>query len=134
MKNLIIREPENLLPLSIRFAREYLDELCKMQNDIAKVQESKELTTMHRALWTALIMEVGRLFDAHNDVVSFKKVPNLKTEIDKCHQEDIIGKIIETRNTFTGHFATNAKVVVSAAEICKSRLGEILERMSKLSI
>lgn len=72
MKNLIKRIPEILLPLSIRFAKEYLTELNKMQNDIEKVQESKKLTIIYRALWTSLVIEVARLFDTHNNVISYK--------------------------------------------------------------
>lgn len=134
MKNQIIREPENLLPLSVRFAKEYFTELCEMQSDIQKVQASKKLGTIHRAIWTSLIIEVGRLFDTHNDVISFKKIPHLKESIDKYHSEAIIGKIIETRKTFTAHFAGTAKEVASAPEICQSRLGEILNDLSKLSL
>lgn len=134
MKNLIKRKPEILLPLSIRFAKEYFDQLCQMQKDITNVQESKELTTIHRALWTALIIEVARLFDTHNNVISFKKIPLIRAEIDKYHSEAIIGKIIETRKTFTAHFAEEAQEVTLAPEICKSNLSKILDDLSKLSI
>lgn len=136
MKNLTKRDPETLLPLSLRFAKEYFEALCKMQRSIEAVQESKELTTKYRALWTALIIEVGRLFDTYTskDVISFKKLPHLKELIDKYHGEAVIGKIIETRNTFTGHFAKEARVVISGPEICDSNLGEILNDMSKIKI
>ena len=136
MKNLIKRDSEVLLPLSLRFAKEYIDELCKMQKNIEAVQELKEFTIKHRALWTALIIEVGRLFDSSNrkEVISFKKLPHLKSSIDKYHGEAIIGKIIDTRNTFTGHFAKEAVEVIMPTEICNSNLGKILNEMSKLSI
>jgi len=136
MKNVIKRTPEIILPLSLRFAKEYLSALCKMQSDVDAVQQSKDLTTTYRALWTALIIEVGRLFDTYNmkDTISFKKLPHLKKHIDKYHGEAVIGKIIQTRNTFTGHFALDAKIVISAQEICNSNLGEILEEMSKLQV
>ncbi len=136
MRNLIKRDPETLLPLSLRFAKEYFDALCKMQRNIEAVQESKELTINYRALWTALIIEVGRLFDTYKtkDVISFKKLPHLRESIDKYHGETVIGKIIETRNTFTGHFAKEAKVVITGPEICDSNLGEILKEMSKIKI
>ncbi|TAL49162.1 hypothetical protein EPN83_01310 [Patescibacteria group bacterium] len=136
MRNLIKREPDILLPLSLRFAKEYFNALCKMQTNIEAVQESNELTTTHRALWTALIIEVGRLFDTYNtkDVISFKKLPHLKNSIDRYHGEAIVGRIIDTRNTFTGHFAKEASTVITAPEICNSNLGEILDEMSKLSI
>ena len=139
MKNLIKRDPETLLPLSLRFAKEYFDALCKMQINIKVIQESKELTMTHRALWTALIIEVGKLFDTYNsnsskDVISFKKLTHLKPLVDKYHGEAIIGSIISTRNTFTGHFAQQASNVVTVSEICNSNLGKILDEMSKLSI
>jgi len=132
MKNLIGRNPETVLPLSLKFAKEYFDMLCKMQKDI---NESEELT-IHRALWTALIIEVGRLFDTYSkkDVVSFKKLPYLKKQIDNYHSVDIIRDIIETRNTFTGHFSKEGKNIISAPEICRSDLSKILKGMSKLSV
>jgi hypothetical protein len=134
MENLIKRSPEILLPLSLRFAKEYFEALCKMQKDIEMVQESKELTITQRALWTALIIEVGRLFDKHDDVISFKQTPYLEDKINKYHGETIIGKIIETRNTFTGHFAKKAEIVITASEICNSNLGKILDEMCQLPI
>lgn len=107
-----------------------------MHRSIQAVQESKEHTTKYRALWTALIIEVGRLFDTYKskDVVSFKKLPNLNELIDRYRGEAVIGKIIETRNTFTGHFAKEARVVISGTEICDSNLGEILNDMSKIKV
>ncbi len=105
-----------------------------MQSDIENVEDSKELTTIHRALWKALIIEVARLFDTHNNVISFKKIPSIKTKIDKYHSEAIIGKIIKTRNTFTAHFADNAEEITSASEICKSRLRNILDDLSNLAV
>lgn len=136
MKNIIKRDPKIVLPLSLRFAKEYLGELSKMQKNIDSVQESKERTTIHRALWTSLIIEVGRLFDAYDkkDTISFKKVTHLREEIDKYNGEAIVGKIIETRNTFTGHFSKNAEDVISAKEICDSNLSIILDKMSKLKL
>lgn len=134
MRNIIKRKPEVLLSISIRFAKEYLIELEKMQKDIEKVQQSKELTLIHRALWTSLIIEVAKLFDTHNNVISYKKLDHLKEEINKYHSEDIIGKIIETRKTFTSHFADTAKEVTMPPEICNSKLGKILDDLSSLSI
>ena len=130
------RDPESLLSLSLRFAKEYFDTLCKMQMNLDEVQESKELTMIHRALWTALIIEVGRLFDTYTnkDVISFKKLPHLKEKIDKFHGEAIIEKILDTRNTFTGHFARKENKISLAPEICNSNLGTILNEMSNLSI
>jgi hypothetical protein len=96
-----------------------------------KIQKSLQLDI--GALWTAFIIEVARLFDTHNNVISFKKVDAIKTEVDKYHSECIVGKIIATRNTFTAHFADNAKEIVSASEICESNIGKILDNLSKLA-
>ena len=136
MKNLIKRDPETLLPSSLRYAKEYLSALCRMQNEIDAVQESKELTIIHRALWKALIVEVGCLFDTYStkDTISFKKLPHLKNQIDKYHGEAVVRKIIETRNTFSAHFARDAKIIILAPEICDSNLAEILDEMSHLSV
>ena len=69
-----------MLKFSLRFAKEYLKTLCEMQkfhNEI-EIQESKELTIIQRALWTSLIIEVGRLFDTYKSkskkVISFKQL------------------------------------------------------------
>ncbi len=107
-----------------------------MQENIDAVQESKELTTTHRAVWTALIIEVGRLFDTYDkkDTISFKKLPHLKSQIDKYHGENIVTKIIETRKTFTGHFAKDAKNIISPQEMCNSNLAKILDEMTQLPI
>ncbi len=140
MDNLIKRKPEILLPLSLRFAKEYFDALCKMQTTytLDEIQESKELTMVQRALWTALIIEIGRLFDTYSQedkkVISFKKLPHLKDEITRLHGDAIIGKIIETRKTFTGHFAQKENRIISVSEICNSKLGEILNKMSSLLV
>ena len=136
MKNVITSNPKIVLPLSLRFAKEYLNKLSEMQKNINSVQESKELTVIHRALWTSLIIEIGRLFDTYDtkDVVSFKKLAHLKKQINKYHGESIVGKIIETRKTFTGHFAKKANTVITAHEICNSNLGQILDEMGKLPI
>lgn len=136
MKNVIKRDPKTVLPLSLRFAKEYLSKLSEMQKKINFIQESEELTIIHRALWTALIIEVGRLFDSYDkkDTISFRKLPHLKNKIDKYYGEVIVGKIIETRNTFTGHFSKNAKEVILAKEICDSKLSKILDEMSELEL
>ena len=62
------RKPEIQLPLSVRFAREYLELLCGMRerHTIDEIQESNELTVIHRSLWTSLIIEVGRMFDTYD--------------------------------------------------------------------
>ena len=114
--------------------------LCEMRTKYTddQIQDSNELVVRHRALWTALIIEVGRLFDTYNvggkDIISYKKLKHLKEQVDKLHGEAIIGKIIKTRKTFTGHWSKKKEKVISAPEICDSNLGELLERLNKLSV
>jgi len=134
------RKPNIILKLSLRFAREYFDMLEKMYKKytLEKIQESESLTITQRALWTSLIIEVGRLFDTYESVdkkvISFKKVNSLKREIDKIHGEVIIGKIIKTRKTFTAHWGEGKDEVVSVAQILSSNLKELLEKLEKLEI
>lgn len=134
------RNPKNVLPLSLRFAKEYFEMLCEMRRAYTEdqIQESKELTICQRALWTALIIEVGRLCDTYHangkDVISYKKVDHLKSDVNKFHGEAIIGKIINTRKTFTAHWSKKKENVVSIAEICSSNLGVLLKQLSELSV
>ncbi len=134
------RNPAIILPLSLRFAKEYLKTLCEIQksHNEVEIQESKELTVIHRALWTSLIIEVGRLFDTYRrgneKVISFKKLNCHKTEIDKIFNEDIIQRMITTRKTFTAHLDEKRNDIISVPEICESNLGDLLERLSKLKI
>lgn len=127
-----------LLKLSLRFAKEYLIELDKMQLNIEKVQESKKLSMLHRALWTSLIIEIGKLFDNLSDknkqVIYFKEIKKIKKEVDKLHGQVIIQKIINTRNTFTGHFSRKNNSVLSASNICNSNLKSILNELDSLPI
>jgi len=136
-RNLII-----ILSLSLRFAKEYYNYLCKLQKNhtIDEIQETKELTIIHRAMWTAFIMEMGKLFDTYDgkkEVISLKKILSSvnsawKKKIDSIHGEAIIQKIIKTRKTFTAHFGKEDEGVVSAAEICNSKIGKLLEDLDRL--
>jgi hypothetical protein len=131
------RNPIIILGLSLRFAKEYLEMLCKMQkiHTLDEIQESKKLTIIQRALWTSLIIEIGRLFDTYESknkqVISFKKINFLKKDIDNIHAEAIIGKIIKTRKTFTAHWGEEKNKVVSVAEVCNSNLGILLKKLDK---
>lgn len=129
------RNPIITLSISLRCAKEYLEMLCKIQKDHTKeeIQESKKLTITQRALWTALIIEIGRLFDEYKSkkVISFKNIDIIKKDIDAIHGQTIIGKIINTRNTFTAHWGEEKKEIVSAADLCNSNLGILLKKLDQ---
>jgi len=104
---------------------------------------SNNLLIIRRALWIALIIEIGRLFDTYetknNKVISLKKMDfsksnnsSVKEIIDNIHAEAIIGKIIKTRKTYTAHLGEEKEKIVSVAEICDSKLGELLSKLDKL--
>ncbi|MFH1822901.1 MAG: hypothetical protein ABH830_04340 [Patescibacteria group bacterium] len=122
------RNPIITLSLSLRFAKEYFEMLCEMRKKytLDEIQKSKKLTITQRALWTSLIIEIGRLFDNYESknkkVISFKKIDIIKNDIDAIHAEAIIGMIIKTRKTFTAHWGEEKKEVVSVAEVCKFRV------------
>jgi hypothetical protein len=131
------RNPIITLSLSLRFAKEYLKMLCNMQKTytLNEIQESEKLTIIQRALWTSLIIEVGRLFDTYEKknkkVISFKKIDFLKKNVNNIHAEAIIGKIINTRNTFTAHWGEEKNKIVSVSEVCSSNLGILLKKLDK---
>jgi len=128
------------LNLSLRFAKEYFEMLYKMRKNYTtdEIQESIKLTIIQRALWTSLIIEIGRLFDTYETknkkVISFKKIKSLEKDINNIHSEAIIGKIINTRKTFTAHWGKKKDKVVSVDEVCNSNLGTLLEKIEKLKI
>ena len=136
----IKRNPIVSIQLSLRFAKEYLDALCEMRKSHteAEIQTSKTLTIIHRALWTSLIIEVGRLFDTHKtkEVISLKnlKLPKVKKDINRIHGETIVGKIIDTRKTFTAHWDKEGNDITSVTEICNSKLGKLLYELNELLI
>ena len=124
------RNPNIALQLSLRFLKEYFRKLKQMQESYPsdEIQESKELV-IQRALWIALIIEVGKLFDdfnsRHKKVISLKQVSFFQNEpwknkIDSIYGEVIISKIIQTRKTFTAHWSEDNIKPVSIKEICDS--------------
>jgi len=127
-----------MLKLSLRFAKEYLKTLCEIQksHNEVEIQESKELTIIQRALWTSLIIEVGRLFDTYKSkdkkVISFKQLNHYEKEVDKIFKEDVIQRMRTTRHTFTAHLDEEKDDIISAPEICNSKLGELLDGLDKL--
>lgn len=136
-----LRNPVVILLLSLRFAREYYDYLCKFRkiHTIDEIQKSKELTIIQRAFWTALIIEIGKLFDTYNGnkkIISLKKLPSFKDcpwkqKIDLAHGGAIIQKIIKTRKTFTAHFGKTDEGVFGVTEICNSKLDKLLDDLGQ---
>lgn len=129
------RDPVITLSISLKCAKEYFEMLCKIREDHTKeeIQESKKLTITQRALWTALIIEIGRLFDEYKSkkVISFKNIDIIKKDIDTIHGQAIIKKIINTRNTFTAHWGEEKKEIVSVTDLCNSNLGILLEKLDQ---
>lgn len=133
------RNPTIALGLSLRFAKEYFEMLCEMRKayTIEKIEESNKLMIKQRALWTSLIIEIGRLFDTYETknkkVISFKKInfPEVKKKIDDIHAEAIIGKIIKTRKTFTAHWGEEKNNPISITELCNSNLGILLKKLDQ---
>lgn len=130
------RDSTSSLLLSLRFAKEYLDELNRIYKThlIDEIQESREISITQRALWVALIIEIGCLFDTYSskdkEIISLKKIVSLKKEIDRIHGEKVIGQIITTRNTFTAHKAVEKTKVISPKEIIDSNLSKLLNELS----
>lgn len=134
-----LRNPKIFLPLSLRFAKEYLKQLCAMRKRYSEdqIQESKKLVIIHRALWTALLVEVRKLFeDSRFDNYSLKKIDFLKREpykskIDKILGDADISKILDTAYTFTTHLGKKREKIYSVAEICVSKLGKLLDELQE---
>lgn len=135
------RNPDIFLSLSLRFAKEYFGQLCDVRKKYGEdgIQESKELTIHHRALWTALIVEIRKLFG-----VSFKKYKNYslleidffkvkpyKKIINSVYGNRVIQKILKTSNTFTIHLGKNKEEIFPVDKICDSDLKKILEQLQK---
>lgn len=138
MPEMETRNPIDSLQLSVRFAKEYLEKLDRIykSHSLDEIQESKDLTITQRAFWTALIIEIGCLFDTYSshdkEVISLKKIVTLKNQIDRIHGEKIIQQIIFTRNTFTAHKANKKSMPVSVEEIRNSKLKELLDKIDTL--
>jgi type II secretory pathway component GspD/PulD (secretin) len=133
------RNPIVTLSISLRHAKEYLEMLCELRkaHSIEEIQESNNLLIKQRALWIALIIEIGRLFDTYEaknkEVISLKKIdlPEVKQKIDEIHGNVIIGKIIETRKTFTAHWSKEKNDPISIIELCNSNLKSLLGQLDK---
>ncbi|MFA6393559.1 MAG: hypothetical protein WCW25_01670 [Patescibacteria group bacterium] len=133
------RNPIVILSISLRFAKEYLEMLCDINKTytMEEIQDSDELLCKRRALWIALIIEIGCLFDTYEaknkKVISFKKIniPIVKEKIDKIHGNSIIGRIIETRKTFTAHKGQEKINPISVEELCDSKLKILLGELDQ---
>lgn len=131
------RNPTIFLPLSLRFAKEYLVQLCEIKRvySEAQIQQSKELTIIHRALWTALVVEVRKMFDnSRFDSYSLKKIDFFqkephKSRVDRVYGDRVIQKIIKTGHTFTVHLGKNKEETYSTAEICNSNLEKLFTEL-----
>lgn len=133
------RKPAIYLSLSLRFAKEYFGQLCNIRKKYGEdgIQESKELTIYHRALWSALIVEIRKLFGASFkeykncsllEINFFKEEPYKKV-IDSVYGNRIIQKILKTSNTFTVHLGENKEEILPVNEICNSDLKKLLEQL-----
>jgi hypothetical protein len=142
------RNPVYALQLSLGNAKDFFEKLQGLTDEIGAMEKDlkstlkdgrdvwKETVLLRKAVWIALIIEIGRLFDTYDrvtqKVISFKKTiknPSLKKIVDQIHGESIIRKIIKSRNTFTAHIAEGQEDFISAPEICESNLGELLNRL-----
>lgn len=135
------RNPVSALQLSLKNAKDFYKKLFEINlkvNVAQKVnisdEEWKNLLVYQRALWIALIIEIGRIFDVYNKkpTISFKNIflkTKFKQKINLIYGEIIIGKILETRNTFTAHISEETKKIVSVDEICNSNLEKLLDEL-----
>ncbi|MBM3272869.1 hypothetical protein FJY94_06430 [Candidatus Kaiserbacteria bacterium] len=132
------RNASNFLSLSLRFAEEYLEGLQSLykRHSETDIQLSKELTTIHRALWTSLVVEVRKLFgksfkDYKNhslkEIKFFDRNPYKQT-IDNVYGAKIVQSILDMSNSFTVHLGQEKKFV-SAEEICDSNLDIQLKKL-----
>jgi len=135
------RNAANFLSLSLRFSDEYLAELCKLRKKHTEtdIQLSKELTTIHRALWTSLIVEIrklfGKSFKAYENYslleVSFFQNKPHKAVIDQVYGHKIVQNILTTSNTFTVHLGKKKMYILPVDEICKSDLRDQLKKLQE---
>ncbi len=119
-----------------------VERLAENTDDDADYQKYKELRTFQRALWIALIIAIGRLFDtferSDKKVISLKRTgffvenPEIKKRIDVISGDSIISRIIQTRNNYTAHLNQNEGDVISISEVCNSNIGKLLSEVEIL--
>ncbi len=135
------RNASAFLSLSLRFAKEYLKQLKALRkiHGEAEIQELNELTVHHRALWTALIVEIRKLFGASfkgyknyslREIDFFKNEPH-KTKIDTVYGNHIIQRILKTSNNFTVHLSQEQEVPLDIVQICNSNLEDLLTQLQE---
>lgn len=136
-----IRSPGPFLSLSLRFAKEYLKQLRDLReaHGESKIQQDKKLAIYHRALWTALIVEIRKLFgksfkEYKNfsllEIDFFKSEPH-KTTISQVFGDRTIQRILKTSNTFTVHLGQLNDVPLPVKDICESNLEVLLDSLQK---
>jgi hypothetical protein len=139
------RNPVYALQLSLMNAKEFYEKLCEVHLKIEETskrfdinrEEWRDPRILQKALWIALIIEIGRLFDDFREteskkVISFKKIfkdSPWKGKIDTVYGSAVISKIIETRNTFMAHISEEQKEIISVSEICNSNLNKLLNEL-----
>jgi|SRR3989338_120100 len=142
------RNPVYALQLSLQNAKEFLEKLCEFTDKLQELESDpnkllqknpdiwRETRILRKALWIALIIEIGRLFDTYENetkkVISFKKIfkdSSLENAVNSIHGEAIIAKILATRHTFTAHISENQGSILSAPEICNSNLRTLLDKL-----
>lgn len=150
------RNPAIALQFVLSNAIEYLNKLnelhgrenrlrIKIESRISFTKEENEkwqdIGLYQRAFRTALILDVGRMFDTYrgvNKVISFKtgeffKIPVIKKEIDQIHGESIISEILKTRDTWSAHIGDNINDIISTEKICQSNLVQLFKRLKSIN-
>jgi hypothetical protein len=130
--------PGDWLLISLMHAQEYFNFLCvfRKRHTEAQIQSDKELNTIHRAVWTALIAEIRKLFDdsrypnhSLRKSVFSKSSDENKLIINDVYGNQIIQKIINTANTFTLHLSEEKTNILPVSQICDSDLGNLLKKL-----
>lgn len=147
------RNPAVELEISLHIAKDTFKKLCEISKKVELInkdprscidetsyEEFKNLKTIRRALWTSLIIEIGRLFDNDSKnskkVISFRAIDFFKEQpfkktIDSIYGNTIISKIRDTRHTYIAHRGVEKTDVLSADEICRSCLGDLLNKLDE---
>ena len=132
------RNASNFLSLSLKFAKddlEYLQNLYKKKTK-TEIEISKELTLIHRAVWTSLVIEVRKLFGKSfreyknhsvKEITFFQKDP-YKNIVDGVYSSQIVQDILHMSNTFTVHLGKEKKFI-SVEDICNSNLVAQLKKL-----
>jgi len=118
------------------------DELCKTNKELI-VGMSPELKTdvnrlgtLNRMIQDYLVIRVAGLFDKDTRTISFRNAFPENQEVESIRQEEIVKKIIESRNRFVGHsdndYISKGNFVIPTNEICSSNLRSLLKKLEQL--